>query len=221
MIEVAKIPKQIVIEREAHDVDCQLRADVRKMQDAYVVLRDMADYQCPENVEELTTDAIDRLTEERINKALADDTLLPSEIEERIKKFKSLHRIVVTQLNIIRRIIDRWPDAAFAYDAEVRNITPTADLAAAIEKRCLREVPSIASQHGRLIANVKQAVEKLRLFEQGENVAKIRLEQLFSLDAHSLAGMWADGSIKKPVITNEPWMRSAASMREFQEKMYL
>lgn len=221
MIEVTKFPKQIVIEREARDTDSELRADIMRMQSAYSELRDMTDYHCPERLEELTTDAIDHLTEERINKALADDTLLPSEIEQRIEKFKALHRAVVRQLNIIRKVIDKWPDAAFVYDPVVRNITPTADLEAVIEKRCRREVPAIASQHGRLIANVKQAVEKLRLFEQGENVAKIRLEQLFSLDANSLAGMWADGSIKRPVVSDEPWMRSVVSMREFQEKMYL
>lgn len=221
MIDVIKFPKKIIIAREAHDVDSELRADIMRLQNSYSKLRDMTDFQCPISIEELTTDEIDRVTQERICKAQADDFMLPSEKQARIEKYKTLHRAVVRQLNIVSAVLQKWADAGFVYDPVVRNITPTANLEAIIEKRCQREVPAIAAQHGRLITNVRQAIERLRLFEQGENVSKIRLEQLCALDTESLAAMWADGSIKRKVLSDDPWMRNAASMRNFQEQQYL
>lgn len=221
MIKVKEIPRKIVVEREARDTDSELRADIRRMQDAYASLRDMADYDCPQRLEELTTDAIDHLTEERVNKALADDTMLPSEIEQRVEKFKTLHRAVVRQLNIVRKIIDKWPDAKFAYDSIVMNIVPTADVETVVALRCTREVPAIAQQHGRLITTVMEAVSKLREFEKNEGIQKLRLEQLNALNADSFAELWAGGSIKRPAYSPDPWMLRAASMRELQEKQYL
>lgn len=221
MINIKEIPKQIVVERESRDTDSELRTDIKRLQDAYTSLRDMPDYECPQRIEELTTDAIDRITGQRIDKALADDTMLPSEIQERIGKFKALHRSVVKNINTIRKVIEKWPDAKFQYDSMVLNIVPTADLDAVVEKRCLHEVPPLATQHGRLISNVTEAVEKLRQFEKSEGIQKIRLEELARLDADGLAELWADGSIKRPVYTSDPWMMRAASMREIQEKQYL
>ena len=152
---------------------------------------------------------------------MEDATLLPSEVNERVSKYRALRRAVVTQIHIIEKVAARWPQAKFAYDPQVQNITPTADLTAIVEAQCTKPVPPMAQQHARLIGNVLEAITKLRQFEQEENVCKMRLEVLAAMDENAFAAHWADGSIKRPTYTNDPWMQRAAVGREFAERQYL
>ncbi len=192
------------------------------MQDAYATLRDMPDYQCPVVLSQLNTQEIDRVTAQRVSRVEADESLLPSEKEQRIKVYKNLHRSVVTQLNVIAKIIARWPDAKFVYSDSLQNIVPTADLQLIAEKRCVRQVPELCKQHARLIANVFQSIAKLREFEKSEGVSKLRLENLHNLSSERLAEMWADGSIMQPVIDMSNELdKSVVYRRRVQEEMYL
>ena len=220
-MERKELPKTVLIAAEARDLDGELRADIRLLQNAYTTLRDMEDYDCPTTLEELNTKEIERLTKERVSRAMEDATLLPSEVNERVAKYRALRRAVVTQIHIIEKVAARWPQAKFAYDPQVLNITPTADLTAIVEAQCTKPVPPMAQQHARLIGNVLEAITKLRQFEQEENVCKMRLEVLAAMDENAFAAHWADGSIKRPTYTNDPWMQRAAVGREFAERQYL
>lgn len=222
MVDVKEIGKTVVVERERVSLDNELRNDVRLLQDAYAALRDMPDYQCPVALSELNTQGIDRLTAQRVGRVEADDSLLNSEKEQRIKVYKNLHRAVVTQVNIIRRILDKWSDALFEYSDSAKNIVPTADLQRIVEQRCERQVPELCKQHARLIVNVFQSISKLREFEKSEGVSKLRLENLYNLSSVRLAEAWADGSIMQPVfdVTNE-LDRSTMYRRQAQENLYL
>ena len=215
------IPQQIIVEREFQDVDSELRYDIRTIQSSYAALRDLQDYQCPVELSELNTQQIDKLTQERIERVLADYSLLPSEQEEKIKKYKSLHRQIVTELNRIQRVVNKWPECKFEYDESVRNFVPVADLRSVVEARCLRPVPELAKQHARLIDNVLLSVSKLREFEKSENLSKIRLELLAAMTPERLAEMWADGTIQRKVYSSDPVFAMARVGLEFSEKQYL
>ncbi len=221
MIDTKCIPSSVVIPSDFEVMDSELRSDVRKLQEAYSTLRDMPDYDCPTSLSELTRDEIDRLTTARISRVEADDTLLASEKEERIKKFKSLSKVVVTHLNTINRILSEWSEAQFVYDARISNIVPTANLRGIVEARCSKPVPEICKQHARLIDNALQAIIKLREFEQAEDVSKLRLEMLAAMDSDGLAALWASGQIKRPVVSSDPWMQRAEIGRKFAESQYL
>ena len=219
-MDIKDLPKTVIIPEEFRDMDGELRNDIRQLQNAYTTLKDLKDYDCPTTLEELNTAEIDKLTKERISRVMEDTTLLPSEIEERIGKYKALHRTVARQIHTIENVVARWPEAEFAYDVQVENIVPSANLETIVEAKCTREVPPMAQRHGRLIGNVFAAIARLREFEEEEGVNKIRLEVLGAMDAATFAGRWADGSIKRPVYTTDPWMPSA-SVREFSEARYL
>ena len=222
MIDVKEIGKTIIVERELIEVENELRKDIRQMQDAYAALRDMTDYQCPVTLNEINTQEIDRLTAERVNRVEADESLLPSEKEQRVKIYKNLHRAVVTQTNAIRRIIEKWSDVDFQYSETVKNIIPTSDLKLIVEQRCVRQVPELCKQHARLIRNVFQSISKLREFEKSEGVSKLRLENLYNLSSDRLAEAWADGSIMQPVLdVKDELSRSTLYRRQAQENLYL
>ena len=215
------IPQQIIVEREFQDVDSELRSDIRTFQSSYAALRDLQDYDCPVELSQLNTQQIDKLTQERVERVLADYSLLPSEQEEKIKKYKSLHRQIVTELNRILRIVNKWPECKFEYDESVRNFVPVADLRSVVEARCLRPVPELAKQHARLIDNVLQSVSKLREFEKSENLSKIRLEVLATMTPERFAEMWADGTIQRKVYSSDPVFAMARVGQEFSERQYL
>ena len=217
-----QIPKMVIVGREFDNLDSELRSDIRLLQSSYAALRDLQDYDCPPvELSELNTQQIDQLTQERVERVLADYSLLPSEQEEKIKKYKSLHRIVVTELNRILRVINKWPECLFEYDESVRNFVPVADLRSVVEARCLRPVPELAKQHARLIDNVLQSVSKLREFEKSENLSKIRLEVLAAMTPERLGEMWADGTIQRKVYSADPLFAMARIGQEFSEKQYL
>lgn len=222
MIDAKEIGKTIVVERELIEVENDLRKDIRLMQDAYAALRDMPDYQCPVALSELNAQEIDRLTAQRVSRVEADESLLPSEKEQRIKIYKNLHRAVVTQINVITKVIARWPDAEFVYSDSMLNIVPMADLKLIVEKRCVRQVPELCKQHARLITNVFQSIAKLREFEKSEGVSKLRLENLYNLSSERLAEVWADGSIMQPVLDmSDGLSRSSMYNRRVMEDLYL
>lgn len=222
MIDTKEIGKTIVVERELIEVENDLRKDIRLMQDAYAALRDMPDYQCPVALSELNAQEIDRLTAQRVSRVEADESLLPSEKEQRIKIYKNLHRAVVTQINVITKVIARWPDAEFVYSDSMLNIVPMADLKLIVEKRCVRQVPELCKQHARLITNVFQSIAKLREFEKSEGVSKLRLENLYNLSSERLAEVWADGSIMQPVLDmSDGLSRSSMYNRRVMEDLYL
>jgi hypothetical protein len=222
MIDAKEIGKTIVVERELIEVENELRKDIRLMQDAYATLRDMPDYQCPVALSELNAQEIDRLTAQRVSRVEADESLLPSEKEQRIKVYKNLHRAVVTQINVITKVIARWPDAEFVYSDSMLNIVPMADLKLIVEKRCVRQVPELCKQHARLIVNVFQSIAKLREFEKSEGVSKLRLENLYNLSSERLAEVWADGTIMQPVLDmSDGLSRNSMYNRRVMEDLYL
>ena len=222
MIDAKEIGKTIVVERELIEVENDLRKDIRLMQDAYAALRDMPDYQCPVVLSELNTQDIDRLTAQRVSRVEADESLLPSEKEQRVKVYKNLHRAVVTQINVITKVIARWQDAEFVYSDSMLNIVPMADLKLIVEKRCVRQVPELCKQHARLITNVFQSIAKLREFEKSEGVSKLRLENLYNLSSERLAEVWADGSIMQPVVDmSDAFNRNSMYNRRAMEDLYL
>ena len=218
---IDKVPTMVIVPQEASEMDAELRRDVRRLQAAYATLRGMKDYKCPIVLNEINTEEIDRITEERISRVSSDVNLLPSEVEERTKKYKTLHRNVVTQIHIVQKVVATWPEAQFAYEAEVQNIVPQADLESVVSAKCMREVPPIAQQHARLIDNALAAIAKLREFENAENVCKMRLEVLAHMDADTLAGHWANGSIHKPVFSNDTWGQRLSVGRRLAEQQYL
>lgn len=222
MIDVKEIGKTIIVERERVSLDNELRKDIRLMQDAYATLREMPDYLCPIVLGELNTQEIDRLTAQRVGRVEADDSLLNSEKEQRIKVYKNLHRAVATQINTIKRILDKWPDALFEYSETLQNIVPTSDLQKIVEQRCERQVPELCKQHARLVANVFQSIAKLREFEKSEGVSKLRLENLYNLSSQRFVEVWADGSIMQPVLdVSDEFSRSTFYRRQAQENLYL
>jgi len=222
MIDINEIGKKIIVERERLSTDNELRNDVRLLQDAYAALRDMPDYQCPVDIPLLNTQEIDRLTDQRVSRVEADETLLPSEREEKKKRYKALHRLVVTQLNIIKKVLEKWSEAQFTYDPTICNIVPTRDLESLVNDRCERDVPPMAKQHGRLILNVFSAIDKLREFEKEQGIKKIRLENLKNLSTDSFAESWADGSVFQAVYDlSDPFLAKVMRNRKYVEQQYL
>lgn len=218
---IKEIPSTVIVPQELADTESEMRKDIRRMQAAYASLRDLQDYICPTSIDELTTDEIDRLTDERTAKVMADTTLLPTEKAERIKIYKRLHRFVALNVNMVNKILQKWPGCNFVYDEAVRNIVPTTDLHTVAEALSVRDVPKIVQKHADLINSVMAKISALREFERTESVTKVRLEILAQWDAETLAAKWANGDILRPAVSPDAYLQGLEYRREIFEKTYL
>lgn len=218
---IGEIPQKVIVSRELADNETELRRDIRRMQTAYATLRNLPDYSPPREIAELTTDEIDFVTNQRCEKVMADNTLLPTEKDERIRTFKQLHRTVVKNINTICKVISKWPDCIFSYDETAHNIIPVSDLHAIAEAMSVRNVPSKAQEHANLIDSVNTAITQLRAWESKENVTKVRLEILTNWDAETLAAKWANGDILRQTLPDDPTMIGIETRRIIFEKTFL
>ena len=222
MINLVHFPKTMASQQAQKDLYDELMADIARMQEAYGQLREMPDYICPIVFTDLTTKEIDSLTKSRISKVIADDTLLPTERQERIKKYKELHKDVVTCINIINKVAEKWPEARFEHDALTDNLQPTVDVHELITKKAKKKVPPKAREHATLIDGVLVAIALLREFEQENNVAKHKLEMYSHITADKLAERWVDGSIFYPYLDpNDTFYNRLREQRKILENNYL
>lgn len=199
-LDIKKIPEKIVLEKELSQAVGELNQSVRQIHDAVERLKEVQDFTLPTTADpnawsEAQKDA-DKRKDEAL-KAIEADLALPTNSKQKLAQdWKNWHKTVAINVNIIIRLVTKNPLCKFEW--KNGTIEPSVPILEVAEAEAVRDVPSEARDHARLLALVYDAVSGLRRWEQEHGVKKVRLEQLLSLDEVQLAEAWANGSVRYP-----------------------
>lgn len=199
-VDITKIPEKIVLEKELNQAAGEINQAVRQIQDAVKKLQEVQDITFPQSADpnawsEALKDA-DKRKDEAL-KAIEADVALPTNSKQKLaQEWKEWHKTVAVNMNIIIRLVTKNQDCKFQW--KNNTIEPTAPILEVAEVQAMRDVPSEARDHARLLALVYDAIDGLREWEHQNGVRKVRLEQLLSLDEKQLAEAWANGSVRYP-----------------------
>ena len=224
-IDITKIPEKIVLEKELNQAAGEINQAVRQIQDAVCALKDIQDFTLPTTADpNAWSEALKGSAKRKDEalKAIEADLALPTNSKQKLaQEWKEWHKKVAVNVNIIIRLVTKNQDCIFQW--KNNTIEPTAPILEVAEVEAMRDVPSEARDHARLLALVYDAVSGLRRWEQEHGVKKVRLEQLLSLDEVQLAEAWASGSVRYPSyqdIDKAMEVRNK-SVREYVESTFL
>ena len=215
------IPKTIAISAEVDAESSKIRATIRKAQDALRTLRNDPFFTMPDSLKDLSAEycrkvyapkrqAIDAMV---INESDRNEVLRREKLRSKAERQQS----EATRLcNLVRAFLDA-EDLKPRFDPIVQNIVPSTDIHAVAVARVTRCVPEQAQQHYDLIQAVCAAINRLREWEQKNNVKKIPLQSLCRKSATQIAEQWATGDIY--ISADEEPMQKV--VRESVEKTYL
>lgn len=189
------IPSTIIIEGERRETEKALAQALKQAQEAYAKLRDLEDLgEIPEphNCTSQWLDCITNKKKEAVNKA---DFLTKAQRVSFIEQWEKLAKTASGYVGIIESFIAGIPFLQYGYDKETANIY-LKHIATLVNSRCVRSVPAEARTHWNLIQNARKAIQDLRQWENGEDLKKYRLEELFAMTPKIIAEEWATGNNK-------------------------
>ena len=224
-LEREKIPQKVVLEKELSQAVGELSKSVQQIQDAVQKLKEVQDFTLPTTADpnawsEALKDA-DKRKDEAL-KAIEADLALPTNSKQKLAQdWKNWHKTVAINVNIIIRLVEKNPDCKFQWKNGTSE--PTAPILEVGEAQAMRDVPSEARDHARLLALVYDAIDGLREWEHQNGVRKVRLEQLLSLDETQLAEAWTNGTLYHPSCQpfDTSFERSMKSVQRYIEGAFI
>ena len=189
------MPTTIIIDGERRRVEESLKMVLTNAQCAYSALKELEDLgEIPEahNCTSQWLDCIISKKKEAVNKA---DFLTKEQKLALTEQWEKLAKKASGYVGIIQSFISSIPYLQYGYDEETANIY-IKDFATLVNSRCVRSVPSEANIHWQLIQNARKAIQDLRQWENGEDLKKYRLEELFAMTPQVIAEEWATGKIR-------------------------
>ena len=220
-----KIPEKIVLEKELNQAVGEISQAVKQIQDAVCALKDIQDITFPTSADPCAWSEALKDADKRKDvalKAIEADVSLPTNSKQKLaQEWKEWHKTVAVNMNIIIRLVTKNQDCKFQW--KNNTIEPTAPILEVAEAQAMRDVPSEARDHARLLALVYDAIDGLREWEHANGVRKVRLEQLLSLDETQLAETWANGSVRYPSYQDFDKATEVRnkSVREYVESTFL
>jgi len=200
VIDLEKIPSEIVDPAKRQAVDDAIRKAVRDVQTAIRGLQKEDLHATSATVE--AWQEVKRALVDRRDKAWQhikeDDSLVESEKAQRQAMWRGWYVTRASYCNTVLRDLTEYPQAGWSFDEVVKNIVPTKSLDAIADQAATVEVPKEARDHAVYITAAREAIESLREWERRHNVSKLRLDQLFRLNEKELATRWATGTVFSP-----------------------
>ena len=186
---------KIILHKELEDAIYQCRTALRKAQEAIRELFKLADYPTPTTLTEVTTSNLLAFIEQRINAVQATPIYTQAQKQQAIDDWQEWRIKTMPFVVAVEQFVNDWQEVSPVLDTATMEIL-TSDITEALTPRFTVEVPIQAHRHLELIANVRKAVNELREWEHGQDVKKIALNKLLSLNESDLYQSWANASIK-------------------------
>ena len=220
-----KIPEKIVLEKELNQAVGEISQAVKQIQDAVCALKEVQDITIPASADpdawsEALKDA-DKRKDEAL-KAIEADVALPTNSKQKLaQEWKEWHKKVAVNMNIIIRLVTK--NSLCKFEWKNGTIEPSVPILEVAEAQAVRDVPSEARDHARLLAIVYDAIDGLREWEHQNGVRKVRLEQLLSLDETQLAEAWTNGTLYHPSCQpfDTSFERSMKSVQSYIEGTFI
>lgn len=185
----------IVLSRELDEAVYNCRKALQKANEALTELHRLSDYPTPSMLKDVTTSNLLAFIEQRINAVQATPIYTQAQKQQAIDDWQEWRIKTMPFVVAVEQFVNDWQEVSPVLDTATMEIL-TSDITEALTPRFTVEVPIQAHRHLELIANVRKAVNELREWEHGQDVKKIALNKLLSLNESDLYQSWANASIK-------------------------
>ena len=184
---------RITIEKELFDAQADLRECVCRLNKAIAELWTMRDdLGVIPHLNDITAQWIESVIQTNNNKA-------------------------VRRVAEVSAVLHEWPTVQWVVvdeDAEPPVYAPTAEsFKAATEAMAVAEVPPEGEEHARLISELLEAANKLRIWETAHDVRHLPANVMASMDRQKVFEMWAEGRAK----TDRRWPHLGTTPRIYNE----
>lgn len=185
----------IVLQQELDDAVYKCRTALRKANEAIRALHRLADYPTPTTLADVTTSKLLAFVEQRTN-AVTNTPLYTAKERERIISEWQEWRVKTMPLVVaVEQFVTEWQDVSPGLDTATMSIL-TSDITESLAPRFTVEIPIQAHRHQELINSVANAIKDLRAWEREQDIKKLPLKELLSLNQGDIFQAWASGTIK-------------------------
>ena len=217
---VKSIPTKITLTEERLSIDRAARQIVRDGQSAWKRLQGMDDVpELPEPCE-VTHSWCDNIIDEKIAAIETAPFLNAQQKSEMAKYWRGLRGLLYGYSNAIQKMVETFGDAV-VIDPDL-NIPYVMNLSAIINERAERTVPDEATTHWNLISEIWSAIDAMRSWEASQDVVKVPLQDLLTMQPEQLAARWAAGAMSRNHdYDDKPYMREAILLQKMREKQMI
>jgi len=185
----------IVLSRELDEAVYNCRKALQKANEAIRELFKLADYPTPSTLKDVTASNLVAFVEQRIKAVEATPIYTAAQREKAISdwtewRFKAMPFVVA-----VENFVTDWQEVSPVLDTATMEIL-TSDITEALTPRFTVEIPIQAHRHQELINSVANAIKDLRAWEREQDIKKLPLKELLSLNQGDIFQAWASGTIK-------------------------
>ena len=214
------IPSKVTLVDEKNAIDREARQIVRDGQSAWKRLQGMDDVPDLPVPCEVTHSWCDQIIDERITAIEAAPFLNARQKDEMSKYWRGLRGILYGYSNAIQKMVETFGDAV-VIDPDL-HIPYVMNLTSIINEKAERTVPTEASIHWNFISEIWRAIDTMRSWEAAEDVVKVPLQDLLTMQPEQLAARWATGAMtRNHDYDNKPYMRDAIMLQRMREQQMI
>lgn len=185
----------IVLSQELDEAVYNCRKALQKANEAIRELHHLADYPTPTTLKDVTSGNLCAFVEQRIKAVEATPIYTAAERERIISNWQEWRIKAMPLVVAVEQFVNEWQEVSPVLDTATMTIY-TSDITEALTPRFTAEIPLQAHRHLTLIDELRRTITELRDWEGQQDIKKIPLNKLLSLNESDLYQSWANGTIK-------------------------
>lgn len=186
---------KVILHQELDDAVYQCRKSLQKANEAIKGLHRLADYPTPSTLKDVTSGNLLAFVEQRVNALKATPIYTAAQRDKAISDWQEWRIKAMPFVVAVEQFVNEWQDVKPVLDTATMSIL-TSDITEALTPRFTAEIPLQAHRHLTLIDELRRTITELRGWEREQDIKKLPLNKLLSLNESDLYEAWASGSIK-------------------------
>jgi len=185
----------IVLSQELDEAAYKCRTALNKANEAIRELHRLSDYPAPSTLKDVTSGNLCAFVEQRIKAVKATPIYTAAQRDKAVNDWQEWRIKAMPFVVAIEQFVNDWQEVQPVLDTADMSIL-TSDIAEALTPRFTVEIPIQAHRHQELINSVANAIKDLRAWEREQDIKKLPLKELLSLNQGDIFQAWASGTIK-------------------------
>jgi len=185
----------IVLSQELDEAAYKCRTALNKANEAIRELHRLSDYPTPSTLKDVTSGNLCAFVEQRIKAVKATPIYTAAQRDKAVNDWQEWRIKAMPFVVAIEQFVNDWQEVQPVLDTADMSIL-TSDIAEALTPRFTVEIPIQAHRHQELINSVANAIKDLRAWEREQDIKKLPLKELLSLNQGDIFQAWASGTIK-------------------------
>lgn len=191
----AKLPESVQPYRMHLDYNAAVRKAIGKAQRAAAELWAIEDLPHIGSIEEMTPAWVQSSIGNNLKAAQGDMSLTTRERSKRVKEWRDIEQKAILLTETVQQILAEYTDIIWCYDPDNGTLSVNEnDMQQAIDKRSTVDVPGAAKTHWKMLQSIIADIEKLRLWEEQQNVEPFRISDAAKITPIAFAEIWATRS---------------------------